>query len=594
MKLTLLLIAALAVAAFATPVQKFSNLMSVKGFLDSVSSHYTKDNHQTAAKTSYKRLNAEDTPEDEEDGMSIFEALQEYLAANNIAQTVQTDLKKKSLDKPHIIYFLIDDLGFNDVSWNNDGVITPNIDALAAQGTILDQAYAQPVCSPSRGALMTGLYPFHSGMQHDVIQWTSPECAPLDLTFLPERLSTAGYKSHMVGKWHLGFCNEACTPTARGFDTFFGFYQGYIDHYNHMTGETGKEGYDWQEEDAAAGTRVAVPEVDGKYAGDLIDVRAVNLIRNQDPNEPMFLYFAHSGVHTPLQAPEEFHAIYANSGFSEERIAYLALTATVDKSVGLVVDALKENGMYDNSVIIFQSDNGGEFHAGSNAPLRGSKTSVYEAGTRTPAMFHSPLADASTHGTRSNGIFHITDWHATVAAFAGADASGIDGVDQSALLLNGGASARSEMVYNIDSIFPGLFGTGAIRVGDFKLIKGYPGLFDGWESDGNMDQTHLLDLLNGGKRAVATTGKRSNYAFDFASIMAYIAQNSQAVQLFNIMDDPEERTNLASSNPDKVAELEARLTELRVEERIPDLTAQVPDPAGEASNYGGIWTPGWC
>merc|ERR1712044_31293 len=137
---------------------------------------------------------------------------------------------------------------------------------------------------------------------------------------------------------------------------------------------------------------------------------------------------------------------------------------------------------------------------------------------------------------------------------AGADASGLDGVDQSDLLFNGGASARDEIVVQIDSTFPQLFGLGAIRVGDYKLIQGYPGLFDGWESDGNMMMTHAVDLvLGGGKKR--TTAKRGNYAFDWGAILPYVSQSASAVQLFDIADDPEERNNLAASMPDKVTEL---------------------------------------
>ncbi len=115
--------------------------------------------------------------------------------------------------------------------------------------------------------------------------------------------------------------------------------------------------------------------------------------------------------------------------------------------------------------------NGGEFFAGSNIPLRGSKTSVYEAGTRTPAMFHSPLASAK--GVRASGLFHITDWHATIVAMAGADLGDSDGVDQSQLLFLGEDSERDEVVYNIDSVFPGLFGSGAIRLVEHLVFRTY-------------------------------------------------------------------------------------------------------------------------
>jgi arylsulfatase B len=507
---------------------------------------------------------------------------------------------KKALDSPpHVIYFLIDDLGFNDVSWNNPEVQTPNLKKLAEQGMILDQAYAQAICSPSRGALMTGMYPFHTGMQHDVIQWTSPECGPANFEYLPEKLKTAGYSTHMLGKWHLGFCKEACTPTARGFDTFFGFYQGFIDHYTHMTGAAGHEGYDWRD------GLDARKDLDGQYAGTLITDRAVEIITNyNDASQPMFMYVAHSGVHAPIQAPQEFLNPYLNTGMDADRAAYLAMVSQVDDTVGQVVAALKARGLYDNSVIIFQSDNGGEYGSGaSNFPLRGSKTSIYEAGTRVPAMFHSPLASADAINVRVQDLFHITDWHATILsfAFAGEDATGLDGKDQSGLLLYGEDGEREEMVYNIDSNFPQLFGEGGIRKGDWKLIIGYPGLYDGWEGDSQfyLGLTSDVDWMrqheNFNKRSSKkSVSKKGDYNFDFGAIMTYIGSTQTVVQLFNLADDPNERNNLASSNPEVVEELTLLLDSYKDTEVAIDTSAQIADPAGEASNYGGVWSPGWC
>jgi len=524
--------------------------------------------------------------EDVNPGMRNFE--QQYAAYHAKKNA------KKSVDKPHVIFFLIDDLGYNDVSWHNSEVLTPYIDSLVAEGIILDMDYSQSACSPSRGSLMTGKYPFHIGMQHNVIQWSSPECVSHDESLLSEKLQSAGYSTHMLGKWHLGFCNEDCLPTRRGFDTFFGFYQGFIDHYTHMTGEN-MEGYDWRDGDDVR------QDLQGQYAGTLLSDRAVDIINNyDDPSTPMFMYFAHSGVHTPNESPDDYKNLYP--GLDDHRATYLGQVSQVDDTIEAVVTALKNKGMYDNSIIIFQSDNGAEAAAGSNYPLRGSKTSTYEGGVRVPAFFHSPLASAK--GVTSNELFHISDWHTTILSMAGLDTSGLDGVDQTDLLLNNGASARDTIVNQIDSLDSSIFGTFTLRQGDYKIIVGFPGLMDGWENDATypLGFTHSVGYMMSGqdtfKRSQARTYKRSEYDYDWDAIDAYCndASVKANIQVYNIADDPEERTNLADSADmaSFIDDMNSLISSLVGEEVMPDLSVEAPSPAGAAENFGNVWTTGWC
>jgi len=602
MKLTVVLLAALAAVAVAKPGSL--GLHNAKSYLSTLDNYYKRMAHQTYHVPNAKRDDGS-VVDDVDDGAAIMDELEEWEAETGLDETQmsaadilalfskkEAEKRQKSHKKPHVIYFLIDDLGHNDVSWHNSEVLTPYIDSLTAEGVILEQAYAQSACSPSRGSLMTGKYAHNIGMQHDVIQWTSPECAPRDIDFLPAKLKTNGYSTHMLGKWHLGFCNEDCTPNARGFDSFFGFYQGYIDHYNHLTGEHGKEGYDWRDDYDAR------EDLDGQYAGTLLLDRAVEIINDYDTSSdhPMFMYFAHSGVHTPTQAPDEYVALYPN--LDEHRATYLGQMSQVDDTIKAVVEALKSKGMYDESVIIMQSDNGGEFNAGENYPLRGSKCSVYEAGVRTPAFFHSPLGTAK--GIKHDGLFHISDWHATILALSGMDASGLDGVDQSDMLLNGGDSARDTIVHQLDTTFPPLFGLFTARRNNMKAIFGFPGLFDGWERDDNypMGLTNVLQIVDqvGFKRSsgLSDMSKRSDYDFDWPAIIGYVSQTMGSVQVYDIDADPNERTNIAASNGDFVNEMLSLFTDSMATERMPDLDAQVASAAGEAANFGGVWTPGWC
>ena len=144
-------------------------------------------------------------------------------------------IAKKQIDNkkpPNVIFILADDLGYNNVGYHNPKIITPHIDELAKTGVTLEQNYMQPLCTPSRSSLMTGMYPYHIGRQQWVIYPTTPTGLTLNETLLPEALKNFGYGTHLVGKWHLGHCNEAYLPISRGFDTHFGYWEGSEGYWN--------------------------------------------------------------------------------------------------------------------------------------------------------------------------------------------------------------------------------------------------------------------------------------------------------------------------------------------------------------------------
>ncbi|XP_063225571.1 arylsulfatase B-like [Bacillus rossius redtenbacheri] len=387
--------------------------------------------------------------------------------------------------RPHIIMILADDLGWNDVGFHGAGQIaTPNIDALAYNGVILDSHYTPALCTPSRAALMTGKYPTHTGMQHIVILAPEPWGLPLSEKLLPEHLREAGYSTHAVGKWHLGFFKKEYTPTHRGFDSHFGYWNGYQDYYDHTMADTTMRfaGLDMRRNMSADWGST------GRYATDLYADEAARLIRDHDPRRPLFLYLAHLAPHTgnprrPFQAPDDEVARFAHVADPERRL-YAAMVSRLDKSVGQVVAALRSKGMLENSVVVFMSDNGAptfgiHSNRGSNWPLRGMKETPWEGGVRTAAAIWSPLLARTQRVSRQ--LMHMCDWLPTLYSAAGLDVANlghIDGVDMWKALSEDLPSRRTEIVHNIDDIE----GYAAIRRGDWKYIAGTSqnGQADGW------------------------------------------------------------------------------------------------------------------
>ncbi|KAG0431633.1 hypothetical protein HPB47_021573 [Ixodes persulcatus] len=253
---------------------------------------------------------------------------------------------------PNIIFFLADDLGWADTSFRgNPQIPTPNLDVLAASGIILNNYYIQYLCSPSRGALLTGLYPIHTGLQHNMVYPAEPWGLSPDFTIMPQYLKELGYASHIIGKWGVGYYKKSYTPTYRGFDSFYGYYNGGEDYYSH------------------------------KFSMD-------NGMLNTT------------------------HKVQGTNGAVYE----------LDQSVGMVMESLHRRGMLENSVVVFSSDNGARplgsgANGGSNWPLRGGKSTLWEGGVRGAAFVWSPLL--SRVGRLSDQMMHISDWLPTFYTAAG-------------------------------------------------------------------------------------------------------------------------------------------------------------------------------
>ncbi|KAG5831570.1 hypothetical protein ANANG_G00305110 [Anguilla anguilla] len=285
--------------------------------------------------------------------------------------------------RPHLVFIMVDDQGYNDVGYHGSHIRTPVLDRLARRGVRLENYYVQPICSPSRSQLMTGRYQIHTGLQHSIIRPRQPLCLPADAPTLPERLRQAGYATHMVGKWHLGFSRRGCLPTGRGFQSFLGSLTGSADHFSF----TNCDGSDACGFDLHDGERPAW-ELRGNYSTLLYAHRAKQILRAHDRKRPLFLYLALQAVHAPLQAPARFLRQYGSLG-DRERRRYAAMLSCVDEAVGAVVRELRDRGLYRDSVLVYSSDNGGQpLSGGCNWPLRGGKGTEGVPSPRTEILFN--------------------------------------------------------------------------------------------------------------------------------------------------------------------------------------------------------------
>ncbi|GAB1863453.1 Arylsulfatase B [Camponotus japonicus] len=481
-----------------------------------------------------------------------------------------------STRKPHIIFILADDLGWNDVGFHGSGQIpTPNIDALAYSGLLLDRYYVTPICTPSRSALMTGKYPIHTGMQHSILKGAEPRGLPLHEKILPEYLRELGYSTHIVGKWHLGFYKREYTPTYRGFDTHIGYWTGHHDYYDHTAVENPYWGLDMRR-----GMKPAW-DLHGEYSTDVFTKEAVRLINNHNSSRPMFLYLAHAAVHSgnpynPLPAPDEEVAKF-NNIFDYNRRRFAGILSKLDQSVGQVVEALHKNNMLRDSVIVFSTDNGGpaagfNLNAASNWPLRGVKNTLWEGGVRGAGLIWSPRLVRP--GRVSRQMIHITDWLPTLITAAGGNASNltsIDGVNLWNALSEDTESPRTNILHNIDDIY----GVSAITVGDWKFIQGstYNGVWDGWYGPSGREWIYDADgvISSTAGRAIASVGLSVT-----TEIISSLRENAmikcpprndslpickplEEPCLFNIYQDPCEDNNLVKQFPTIVRKLQEEL-----------------------------------
>lgn len=458
---------------------------------------------------------------------------------------------KAAPPRPNVIVILADDLGYGDTGVYGSKIVkTPHIDALAAAGVRFTQAYVtHPVCAPSRAGLLTGRYQTRFGYEFNPVGRDRTGGVSLDEAFIGQVMKSAGYRTAMVGKWHLGE-PEGYYPLDRGFDEFFGVTAGATAFI--VDARPGDEFHSTPGIEATYASSEAGAAIPGSEAEQMVRVRqrapvrrgsevvevkayltdaftdeAVRFIgANRD--RPFFLYLAHTAPHTPLQATRKYIDRYAHVPDKGQRV-YAAMVSALDDSVGAIRAKLKAEGLEKNTLIVFLSDNGCAGYVGgacTNAPLAGYKATHLEGGVRVPFIVAWPGTIGP--GRVDDRAVSSLDLAPTAAALAGAALpKGSDGVDLIPYLTGEQIPAPGRTLYWRSG--PNF----AIRDGDWKM----------WIAN------------KADPSAQAST--RARITPD--GVEAKVSPLGQHAMLYDLKADPGETRNLATERPEVVARLKAKL-----------------------------------
>jgi arylsulfatase A-like enzyme len=429
---------------------------------------------------------------------------------------------------PNVVIILADDLGWADVGFHGGPIDTPSIDRIASEGVELNRFYTAPMCSPTRAMLMTGRDPIRFGLAYEQVNPWDNAGVPDTEHFMPESFRAAGYQTAVVGKWHLGHTAQTYHPNQRGFDHFYGHLNTAIDYWTHAR----RKGIDSQHNGETVRRE--------GYLTDLQGADAAAVIRNRDPKRPLFLYVPFNAPHNPMQAPEDliekYKALSDHTGspgflaavspvqgklrehFARQRQIYAAMVDSMDQAIGEILKALDDEGIADNTLVLFSSDNGGfNIFGGDNMPLKGQKTQSFEGGVRVSAAMRWPGKLAA--GGKSLQMMTAMDVFPTLVDATGISANNslpLDGISRWSALQSGTATPRTKDLFLVSEVpVPGQFFYAAYS-GPWKLVE--------------VDRPGSLPTLH---------------------------------YLYRYEEDPYENQDLAQSHPQVVADLAARLAQWR-------------------------------
>jgi arylsulfatase A-like enzyme len=395
--------------------------------------------------------------------------------------------------QPNFIIFLTDDQGYGDLScMGATDFRTPHLDAVAASGVRFTDWYSNsPVCSPSRAALLTGRYPGNAGVRAILGGHRTASGLPPTVPTIATALKKIGYQTAMFGKWHLGLLEE-CRPQSHGFDEWFGFMAGCIDYYSHIFYWGVGAGKDPTHDLWHNGKEVYQ---NGEYFTDLVARKAVEYIRRAAKSDkPFCLYVPFNAPHYPMHAPDHYYDRFRHLPWDRRIMA--AMLSAVDDGVGSVVAELKRQNVYENTCIVFTSDNGPSretrnwldgrtdpYYGGTAGKLKGHKFSLFDGGIRMPGIMSWP--EKIRAGQVISEPIASMDVFPTLLKAAGGDPSQyeLDGADILPVLTSGARAPRAETYWEMNA-------QTAMRRGHWKLVLNGQLV----EKEGPQDKVHLADL----------------------------------------------------------------------------------------------------
>lgn len=481
------------------------------------------------------------------------------------------------VQKPHLIVMLLDDYGWANAAYHRtpqddpDGEVqTPHIDELVASGVQLDRFYAHKFCSPTRSALQVGRAPIFVNVQNSDITQSNPldpvsgfQGIPRNMTGIATKLKSAGYSTHMVGKWHAGLATPDHTPAGRGYDTSLLYYDAANDYWdNTPEGGLSCPGLGvltdlWQMNGPAVGLNNSrlcsqarqMPSC--KYEDELFAEHMLNHIAEHNTSAPFFGFIAWHNCHSPMEVPTAYLKNFSfinNTG----RALYAAKANFMDAMIGKITAALTARGMMENTLIIASADNGGPLGSANNWPRKGGKFSNWEGGVRVNSFASGGLIPPGRRGTIEDGFAAIDDIYPTLCALAGVDPTDeraakaglppVSGFDIWPLISgNASASARKE-------VYLGDTDTG-LQIGNTVL-------------QGLINTTSGMKVLVGEMMWSSWPGPYSPNG-TIPPNGYNVSVQCEPACLFDVINDPNEHNDLAASQPETVAALLARMEEVK-------------------------------
>jgi arylsulfatase I/J len=539
--------------------------------------------------------------------------------------------------QPHIIHILADDLGWAEVGFHNviaraaGDVQTPNIDALVEDGLELDRFYTEKICSPTRSSLLSGRHGIHVNQQNVYPEVNNPEDLiggyqgiPLNMSTMAEKLHDAGYVNHLVGKWDVGMATDQHSPAQRGFDTWLGYWHHSNDYwtqnqetchkhdvkdlwrYDRNSGVDGPA-LDLQNGEACSVTDQA-PENGERceYEESMFASEVTSIIRNhaasskrdvEPETRPLFLFYSAHLVHMPLQPLEAALTHFAHVEDSARQQMH-AMVWTLDSIVGDIVSTLKETGMWENTLLVFHSDNGGEimtqFCGGNNFPLRGGKFSQFEGGIRTIAAVSGGVLPDKQRGKKVTSIMSVADWYSTYLHAAGVSdeeatadhrgaKAGLPAVDSAncwPMILGDATTCRTEIPIGDTSALgfnqDGQALVGALVTDRYKLVLGAA----------NKGFKVSQDVLTG-----PFFPNRTDPLLIPELVLKECGTEPANGCLYDLAADPAEEHNLAASSPDVFMEMLSRIQDIQGTAYSPVRGHKNPQACEHAEKRGYYWGP---